>query len=80
MRFIENHCKVIEDKAPMMFATMLFRRFKQEHHKHIENIEFCFKSKKMHKLFNMVINMFPPKQPYDIVMLRKSDTEGTYNI
>tara|TARA_Y100000768_G_scaffold36911_2_gene24135 strand:+ start:4373 stop:4744 length:372 start_codon:yes stop_codon:yes gene_type:complete len=71
LRFIEDHCKVVEDKAPMMFTMMLFKHFKTEHHKHIKNIEFCFKSKKMYKLFNMVINMFPPKQPYETIMLIK---------
>lgn len=75
LRFIEDHCKVVEDNAPMMFTTMLFRRFKKEHHKHISNIEFCFKSKKMYKLFNMVINIFPPKQPYNTIMLTKPIVE-----
>lgn len=71
LRFIEDHCKVIEDKAPMMFATVLFRNFKTDHHKHIRNIEFFFKSKKMYKIFNMIINLFPPKQPYETIMLPK---------
>ena len=71
--FIQNND--IDISSLTILGLVLYNKFKTIHRIYIKNIVFMIKDNIVKKILDNALELYPPREPYEIVFLEKSLSE-----